>query len=139
MVYDAAKAVNIPVIRDGGSQPRPTSWEFMLAGATAVQIARQLMGPGRDRRRLPPNWKPGADAPHRAGASLIGGIDWSKVLGSVAVPPFGPAEAGATKPISASRQDCTHRQVANQLIAGIDHNTAWLTGLPKSLAVNCTV
>jgi dihydroorotate dehydrogenase (NAD+) catalytic subunit len=38
MVYDAAKAVNIPVIGMGGISTAADIVEFMLAGATAVQI-----------------------------------------------------------------------------------------------------
>ncbi len=38
MVYDAAHAVNIPVIGMGGISTAPDVVEFMLAGATAVQI-----------------------------------------------------------------------------------------------------
>src|SRR5208282_2262362 len=38
MVYDAAKAVNIPVIGMGGIATAVDVIEFMLAGATAVQI-----------------------------------------------------------------------------------------------------
>jgi len=38
MVYDAAHAVNIPVIGMGGISPAADVVEFMLAGATAVQI-----------------------------------------------------------------------------------------------------
>src|SRR5690349_18024898 len=38
MVYDAAKAVNIPVIGIGGISTATDVIEFMLAGATAVQI-----------------------------------------------------------------------------------------------------
>lgn len=38
MVYDAAKAVNIPVIGIGGISTAEDIVEFMLAGATAVQI-----------------------------------------------------------------------------------------------------
>jgi dihydroorotate dehydrogenase (NAD+) catalytic subunit len=38
MVYDAAHAVNIPVIGMGGISTAADVVEFMLAGATAVQI-----------------------------------------------------------------------------------------------------
>jgi dihydroorotate dehydrogenase (NAD+) catalytic subunit len=38
MVYDAAHAVNIPVIGMGGISTAADVAEFMLAGATAVQI-----------------------------------------------------------------------------------------------------
>jgi dihydroorotate dehydrogenase (NAD+) catalytic subunit len=38
MVYDAAKAVRIPVIGIGGISTAADIVEFMLAGATAVQI-----------------------------------------------------------------------------------------------------
>jgi dihydroorotate dehydrogenase (NAD+) catalytic subunit len=38
MVYDAAKAVKIPVIGMGGISTAVDIIEFMLAGATAVQI-----------------------------------------------------------------------------------------------------
>jgi dihydroorotate dehydrogenase (NAD+) catalytic subunit len=38
MVYDASKAVNIPVIGMGGISTAADIVEFMLAGATAVQI-----------------------------------------------------------------------------------------------------
>jgi dihydroorotate dehydrogenase (NAD+) catalytic subunit len=38
MVYDAAKAVKIPVIGMGGISTAADIVEFMLAGATAVQI-----------------------------------------------------------------------------------------------------
>ena len=38
MVYDAAKAVKIPVIGMGGISTAVDVVEFMLAGATAVQI-----------------------------------------------------------------------------------------------------
>jgi dihydroorotate dehydrogenase (NAD+) catalytic subunit len=38
MVYDAAHAVNIPVIGMGGISTATDVAEFMLAGATAVQI-----------------------------------------------------------------------------------------------------
>jgi dihydroorotate dehydrogenase (NAD+) catalytic subunit len=38
MVYDAAKAVNIPIIGIGGISTAEDIVEFMLAGATAVQI-----------------------------------------------------------------------------------------------------
>jgi dihydroorotate dehydrogenase (NAD+) catalytic subunit len=38
MVYDAAKAVNIPVVGMGGISTAADIVEFMLAGATAVQI-----------------------------------------------------------------------------------------------------
>ncbi len=38
MVYDAARAVNIPVIGMGGISTAADIVEFMLAGATAVQI-----------------------------------------------------------------------------------------------------
>src|ERR1700693_4411599 len=38
MVYDAAHAVNIPVIGMGGISTAADFAEFMLAGATAVQI-----------------------------------------------------------------------------------------------------
>ena len=38
MVYDAAHAVNIPVIGIGGISTAADVAEFMLAGATAVQI-----------------------------------------------------------------------------------------------------
>ena len=38
MVYDAAKAVKIPVIGMGGISTAEDIIEFMLAGATAVQV-----------------------------------------------------------------------------------------------------
>ena len=38
MVYDASKAVNIPVIGMGGIATAVDVVEFMLAGASAVQI-----------------------------------------------------------------------------------------------------
>ena len=38
MVYDAAQAVNIPVIGMGGISTAGDVAEFMLAGATAVEI-----------------------------------------------------------------------------------------------------
>ena len=38
MVYDAAKAVKIPIIGMGGISTGEDIIEFMLAGATAVQI-----------------------------------------------------------------------------------------------------
>jgi dihydroorotate dehydrogenase (NAD+) catalytic subunit len=38
MVYDAAHAVNIPVIGMGGISTAADVAEFMLAGATAVEI-----------------------------------------------------------------------------------------------------
>ena len=38
MVYDAAKAVSIPVIGMGGISAAADIVEFMLAGATAIEI-----------------------------------------------------------------------------------------------------
>ena len=50
MVYDASKAVNIPVIGMGGISTAADIVEFMLAGATrSADRHRQLLGPGRDR------------------------------------------------------------------------------------------
>jgi len=44
MVYDAAHAVNIPVIGMGGISTAADVVEFMLAGATAVQIGTPAIG-----------------------------------------------------------------------------------------------
>ena len=42
MVWQVAKAVNIPVIGLGGIMDWKDAVEFMLAGATAIKLVRQI-------------------------------------------------------------------------------------------------
>ncbi len=52
MVYEAAKAVNIPVIGLGGIVTAEDAAEFMLAGATAVQVGTASYADPRATERL---------------------------------------------------------------------------------------
>jgi len=38
LVYEAAKVIHIPIIGLGGIEARPTVAEYILAGASAVQV-----------------------------------------------------------------------------------------------------
>ena len=68
MVYDASKAVKIPVIGMGGISTAADIVEFMLAGATrSADRNRQLLGPGRHGEDCRRTGNLVRGAPHRAG------------------------------------------------------------------------
>jgi dihydroorotate dehydrogenase (NAD+) catalytic subunit len=52
MVYEAAKAVSIPIIGMGGITTPEDAVEFLLAGATAVQVGTASFADPRASERL---------------------------------------------------------------------------------------
>ena len=52
MVYEASKAVNIPIIGLGGIITPEDAVEFMLAGATAIQVGTASYADPRATERL---------------------------------------------------------------------------------------
>jgi len=76
MVYEAAKAVSIPVIGLGGIITPEDAVEFMLAGATAVQVGTASYADPRATERLAKDLESWCRSHHvERVASLTGGID----------------------------------------------------------------
>lgn len=79
MVYEAAKAVSIPVIGMGGITTAEDAVEFMLAGATAVQIGTASYADPRAVERIARGLKDWCQRHHvEKIASLTGALDSSK-------------------------------------------------------------
>ena len=62
MVYEAARAVSIPIIGLGGITTAEDAVEFLLAGATAVQIGTASYADPRATERIARSWSRGAAA-----------------------------------------------------------------------------
>ena len=75
MVYEAAKAVSIPVLGMGGIVSAEDAVEFMLAGATAVQVGTASYADPRAVENIANGMKRWCERQHVAKvASLTGGL-----------------------------------------------------------------
>ncbi|MGA7884212.1 MAG: HisA/HisF-related TIM barrel protein, partial [Acidobacteriaceae bacterium] len=85
MVWEAAKAVKIPVIGMGGIATAEDAVEFLLAGATAVQVGTASYADPRATERLAGDLEQWCSRHHvQQVASLRGALDLT--------PPSPPAE-----------------------------------------------
>jgi dihydroorotate dehydrogenase (NAD+) catalytic subunit len=79
MVYETARAVNVPVIGIGGIMTPEDAVEFMLAGATAVQVGTASYADPRATERIAKGLESWCRSHHvEKVASLTGAIDISK-------------------------------------------------------------
>ena len=87
MVWEAARAVKIPIIGLGGIATPEDAVEFLLAGATAVQVGTASYADPRATERIAQGLEQWCSRHHVARvAELIGGLDVSPLPGPVAAP-----------------------------------------------------
>jgi dihydroorotate dehydrogenase (NAD+) catalytic subunit len=94
MVWEASRAVKIPIVGLGGIATAEDAVEFLLAGATAVQVGTASYADPRATERIAQGLEQWCSRHHVARvAELIGGLDVSPLPGPVAPPPVPPAPA----------------------------------------------
>jgi dihydroorotate dehydrogenase (NAD+) catalytic subunit len=95
MVWEASRAVKIPIIGLGGIATPEDAVEFLLAGATAVQVGTASYADPRATERIAQGLEQWCARHHVARvAELIGGLDVSPLPGPVKPPePTQPAPA----------------------------------------------
>jgi dihydroorotate dehydrogenase (NAD+) catalytic subunit len=94
MVWEAARAVTIPIIGLGGIATAEDAVEFLLAGATAVQIGTASYADPRATERIAQALEQWCSRHHVARvAELTGALDVSPLPGPALIPPPVPQES----------------------------------------------